>query len=249
MMLPNVRLLIVALLVGLATPAITGCRGAPGKPAPGSEIARPDQVTDFATLYAQNCAACHGVSGKNGAAISLANPVYLAVAGAANIERITANGVPGTAMPPFGKAAGGMLTGQQIMMLATGMESTWGNSATFAGQAPPPYASSGLGNPVQGEKEFATFCARCHGANGTGMSATGTVTGSLVDPAYLALISDQGLRSILIAGQTEQGAHDWRSYLSGPAARPLAAEEISNIVAWLTSHRIAAPGQPYQQHP
>ena len=39
---------------------------------------------EFATLYKQNCAGCHGENGKNGAAISLADPVYLAVAGEAD---------------------------------------------------------------------------------------------------------------------------------------------------------------------
>ena len=33
----------------------------------------------FGTLYAQNCAACHGVEGRGGASIALANPVYLAI--------------------------------------------------------------------------------------------------------------------------------------------------------------------------
>ena len=62
-----------------------GCMNAPGRPAPGPEVPRPDQVMDFATLYKQNCAGCHGENGKNGAAISLANPVYLAVAGEADV--------------------------------------------------------------------------------------------------------------------------------------------------------------------
>ena len=40
---------------------------------------RPEQVLAFPTLYTQNCTACHGENGKNGAAIPLANPVYLAL--------------------------------------------------------------------------------------------------------------------------------------------------------------------------
>jgi cytochrome c oxidase cbb3-type subunit 3/ubiquinol-cytochrome c reductase cytochrome c subunit len=203
-------------------------------------------VLDFTTLYGQNCAACHGDKGRNGAAIWLANPEYLAVAGAANIQRITANGVPGTAMPPFGKAAGGMLTDKQIEVLASGMISAWGNASTLAGQTPPAYASSATGNPTQGKQAFGTFCAQCHGAEATGATNNGVVTGSLLDPSYLALISDQGLRSIILAGQTDQGTHNWRSYVSG---HPMSDQEIADVVAWLASHRVATPGQVYTQHP
>ena len=73
--------------------------------------------------------------------------------------------------------------------------------------------------------------------------------GPLVEPEYLALISDQGLRSIIIAGKPEQGMPDWRSAMQGEGAHPLSDREISDIVAWLATHRVTAPGQPYQQHP
>jgi mono/diheme cytochrome c family protein len=246
----NPRSLTLWIFACAATLVTAGCKSAPGKPGPEPEVARPEQLADFASLYTQNCAACHGVDGKNGAAISLANPIYLAIAGTRNIQRITANGVPSTAMPPFAKAAGGMLTDRQIAILAEGMEQKWSLPNALAGQTPPAYASSASGDPAQGEKAFATFCARCHGVDGTGASTEMSVTtGSLVDSAYLALISDQGLRSIIIAGQTEQGAHDWRSYLSGPSARPMTEQEITDTVAWLVSHRIPTPGQPYKQQP
>ena len=236
------RLLQLWLMACAITLATAGCKTAPGKPGPEPEVLRPEQVVDFATLYGQNCAACHGANGKNGAAISLANPVYLAIAGTANIQRITAAGVPGTAMPPFGKAAGGMLTDHQIAIIAQGLQTNWGNPSALAGQTPPPYAGSATGNPAQGQKAFATFCAQCHGADGIGGKSANVQLGSLVDPTYLALISDQGLRSIILAGQTEQGPHDWRSYQS---SRPMTDQEITDIVAWLTSHRIATPGQPH----
>lgn len=238
--------LTVSLLASVGALAISGCGRAPGRPGPDTEVARPEEVVNFATLYGQNCAACHGEKGRNGAAISLANPTYLAIAGAANIQRVTAKGVPGTAMPPFSNAAGGMLTDRQIEVLTHGMMSDWGSAAAVAGQTLPAYASSTPGNPAQGEKAFAIFCARCHGADANGATVSGVVTGSLIDPSYLALISDQGLRSIVLAGQTEQGAHDWRSYTS---SRPMTDQEISDVVAWLALHRIATPGQVYKQHP
>jgi cytochrome c oxidase cbb3-type subunit 3/ubiquinol-cytochrome c reductase cytochrome c subunit len=253
----TLRSLILCLL-SCAALTSTGCN-APGRPGPGPAVARPDQLLDFSTLYAQNCASCHGVTGRNGAAISLANPVYLAVAGVSNIQRITALGVPGTAMPPFARSAGGMLTDQQIAILSQQMVAQWGNPYALAGITPPPYAASTKGDPVAGKRAFIKFCSSCHieafYPNGL---PTGLVSqllparpdklapGSLVDPAYLALISDQGLRSYIVASQTEQGPHDWRSYTPG---HPMTDQEFTDVVAWLTSHRIATPGQPYPSHP
>jgi mono/diheme cytochrome c family protein len=242
---PTPRSRTLWLLACMAAVGLAGCKAAPGKPGAEPEVPRPEQVLDFPTLYSQNCAACHGASGKNGAAIPLANPVYIAVAGVSNIQRVTAAGVPGTAMPPFSQAAGGMLTDRQIAVLAQGIVSTWGDAAALAGQTPPAYASSATGDPAQGQKTYSVFCAQCHGADASGAKTGSAETGSLVDPAYLALITDQGLRSIVIAGQTEQGKHDWRSYL---ANRPMTDHEVTDVVAWLASHRIAAPGQPYKQH-
>jgi cytochrome c oxidase cbb3-type subunit 3/ubiquinol-cytochrome c reductase cytochrome c subunit len=257
------RALTLSLLACAVAFVATGCN-APGKPGPEPEVPRPEQVLDFATLYSQNCAACHGENGRNGAAIALANPVYLAIAGSANIQRITADGVPGTAMPPFAKSKGGMLTDQQIAILAQGMQQHWGNPGALAGTTPPPYAAAAPGNPAQGQQAFTTFCARCHGADGTGVQAGNDfVTGSLVDPAYLALISDQGLRSFILAseiGHADVNAqylhptlHDWRSYSASPSAPaipiPMSDQQVADTVAWLASHRIATPGQVYHEHP
>ena len=103
-----------ALALAATALALVGCSRIPGRPGPGPEVVRPDEVLDFPTLYKANCAACHGENGRDGVAISLANPVYLAFAGEDNLRHIVGNGVSGRLMPPFARSAGGMLTDQQI---------------------------------------------------------------------------------------------------------------------------------------
>jgi cytochrome c oxidase cbb3-type subunit 3/ubiquinol-cytochrome c reductase cytochrome c subunit len=208
-------------------------------------VPRPDDVLNFTTLYKANCAACHGENGRDGAAISLANPVYLGVAGEDNLRQITANGVSGKLMPPFARSAGGMLTDQQIGVLAHGMMQQWSKPDLLAGLSIPQYRSTLAGDAARGQQAFGVFCARCHGAAGEGStgdakSKTGKI-GSIVDGSYLALISDQGLRSIAIAGRPDEGMPDWRT----DAAQPMTDQQITDIVAWLASKRTNNPGQPY----
>ena len=239
----NLRSVRSLILICALTLLCVGCRETSSKSE--APVQRPDQVDDFATLYQQNCAACHGVHGKNGVAISLANPVYVTVAGTDMIQKVTANGVAGTLMPAFAKSQGGMLTDQQIARLAQGVESAWGKPSVLQGESAPPYANGPAGDPTPGQAAFGAFCASCHGSDGRGTKGKQFQTGSLVDPAYLALISDQGLRSLIIAGQPEDGMPDWRSDRTGSGSGAMTDKDITDIVAWLGSHRVAAPGQPY----
>ena len=97
---------------------------------------------DFNTLYARNCAGCHGRGGKGGAAIPLSDPVFLAIADDAAIRRTAANGVPGTPMPAFAQSAGGMLTDQQIDAIVGGIRS-WAKPDLVRGEILPPYSCAG----------------------------------------------------------------------------------------------------------
>src|SRR6202012_5903577 len=102
-----------ALMLSAGSIALTGCSRIPGRPGPGPEVVRPDEVLDFSTLYKTKCAACPGENGKGGASLPLANPVYLAVVGEDHLRQIAAHGVHGTLMPPFAKSSGGSLTDKQ----------------------------------------------------------------------------------------------------------------------------------------
>jgi cytochrome c oxidase cbb3-type subunit 3 len=228
---------ILAAVVTVAVAACNGCNNSPGRPKSDSEIIPPSQVTEFSLLYSQNCAGCHGANGRGGAAIALANPVFLAIADDNVIRRTSASGVPGTSMPAFAQSAGGMLTDKQIDALVSGIRS-WAKSDILSNVIPPPYSSQTPGDPQRGAEAYRTYCSSCHGADGRG----GSKASSIVDGAYLALVSDQELRTIVIAGRPELGAPDWRGDVEG---RPMSAEEISDVVAWLSSHRPQFPGQPY----
>lgn len=231
----------VGLLLLLSLGA-AGCDRIPGKPTPAEIPVEPRNVTNFAALYGQNCAGCHGTDGRGNTALALANPVYLALVDDATLRRVTAQGIPGSLMPAFASSAGGFLTDAQIGILAGGIRSRWARPDAVAGAKLPPYAASGPGDARRGEAVFAKFCARCHGADGRG---TGT-TGSIVDGSFLALVSDQGLRTTVIAGRPDRGHPDWSHCVPGEA---MSAAQVGDVVSWLIARRPATPGQPYPRKP
>jgi cytochrome c oxidase cbb3-type subunit 3 len=186
----------------------------------------PDQIADFSALFGSNCAGCHGPDGRSGAARPLNDPLFLALIGNEKLRDVIARGVPGTAMPPFAQSAGGSLTGQQVAILADQMEARWSRPQDFIGVALPAY-SADLGDPTRGESVFERNCSQCHGEHGIG--------GTIVDPAFLSLVSDQSIRTAVITGRADRGMPDWRSHSPGPA---MTVQEISDVVAWLSSHRV-----------
>jgi cytochrome c oxidase cbb3-type subunit III len=214
-----------------------GCRP-PGKPTSADIELKPEQVHDFAILYRQNCAGCHGLEGNGNTALALANPVYLAIASDDTIRRTTASGIHGSLMPAFARGSGGTLTDEQIEILVREMRSRWGRPEAVLGPSPPPYTAKEPGDASRGAGAYAKFCAGCHGPEGKG-----TVKGSsIVDGSFLALVSDQDLRTTVIAGRPDLGQPDWRNCAPGKAMTP---QEITDVVAWLVAQRKANPGQPY----
>jgi mono/diheme cytochrome c family protein len=226
---------VVGYILAIALLLFAGCRP-PGKPTTADIELKPEEVRDFAVLYQQNCAGCHGQDGKGNSALALANPVYLAIASDDMIRRAIASGIPGSMMPAFAKSSGGMLTDEQIEVLVREMRTHWAKPNEAPGA--PPYTAHEPGDAARGAVAFAAFCATCHGPEGKG-----TPKGSsIVYDSFLALVSDQNLRTTVIAGRPDLGHPDWRNCSPD---RPMTPTEVTDVVAWLVVQRKPNPGHPY----
>jgi len=231
-------------LVGVLVVAVfasVGCGGLPGRPQANSIPVDPDKVSNFKLLFQQNCSGCHGVEGTHGAALPIGDPVYLAYADDSVLREVISKGIAGTSMPPFARSAGGMLTDEQVAVLVDGIR-RWSQPDALAGVQPPPYASPRPGDAARGAAAYATFCASCHGPVGRG----GPQASSIVDGTFLALLTDQELRTMIVVGRPDFGAPDWRNNVPG---KPMSSEEISDVVAWLAAQRPKFAGRPYPSPP
>jgi mono/diheme cytochrome c family protein len=231
--------LIVTGFVALLT--LSGCDSVPGKPRPAEREPLPSEVMTFDALFSRNCAGCHGANGRLGAARALNDPVYLALVPRERVRQVIAAGVPGTAQPAFALSAGGPLTDAQIEILIDGLNARWrAGSGVLPAELPlydaGPMTQSDRGATDRGRVVYAAGCAACHGEDGRG----GPRGGAIVDPSYLALVSDQHLRTTVLAGRSDLGMPDWRG---GQAARPLTPQQISDVVAWIVAQRKPVPGR------
>lgn len=134
-------------------------------------------------------------------------------------------------MPAFAQEAGGLLTDAQIDALVGGIRGRWAKPGAFDNQQPPPYTASQPGDPARGQSLFNTICSSCHGRDGRG-------TRTIADNSYLALVSNQHLRTVIIIGMPHLGMPDWRKH-----PKPLSDADVTDIVAWLVSQRTPLSAQ------
>src|SRR5689334_14197028 len=155
----------------------------PGKPSEGERWRAPEEVADFNELYTTNCAGCHGIDGKLGAARPLNDPLYLSFVPDDALKQVISQGRAGTNMPAFSQQAGGALTWRQIALLVSGIRGAWSKPNDLSGVEIPTYSTAGSGDAESGAHAYQSYCASCHGPNGAGGSA-----GSIVDPNFLNLV-------------------------------------------------------------
>jgi cytochrome c oxidase cbb3-type subunit 3 len=221
-------LVLLTLLVGSL-----GCDRKIGPPNDQEELMRPENIASFDRLYKQNCSACHGENGSGGPALDLANPKYQALVDDVSLRRWITSGMPGTQMPAFGESAGGFLTPQQVDVLVAGMRARWDHEGRGTEEMPS-YSSTAVGNVEHGQDNFRVSCSSCHQQGQQ----------KITDASYLSLVSDQTLRSIVIAGRPDLGHPDWSQVRHG---QPLTDRDVSDVIAYLHSLRSDTPGQPYPE--
>jgi mono/diheme cytochrome c family protein len=217
----------------------------PGKPKLKDQPIPADENLNYTTLYAENCAACHGREGKMGPAPPLKDPLFQALVSEKEIQRIITEGRPGTPMPSFasgGTQPGGSqgrepiiartptgLTPRQIEVLARGIKIEWKAAKEIPGLPPYQFEES-KGSTSKGKAVWMMACAPCHGKEGKEPRMT------INDPNFLALISNQALRRIIITGRPDLGMPSFQeNIMRGDDFKPLTAPQIDDLLALLIS--------------
>jgi cytochrome c oxidase cbb3-type subunit II len=119
-----------------------------------------EEVSRGGTLFAANCASCHGSTGSGDGEASaslLPKPANLTAARFSD-ERLSSvlwNGITGSAMPPWRQ-----LPTEDLRALVAYIDSL------HVASAPPPAQETT--SIVQGKSLFAAYCASCHGDTGAG---------------------------------------------------------------------------------
>ncbi len=167
-----------------------------------------------ATLYAGNCAPCHGAGGEGDA---LAPPLNLTDVLAKDddfLRTITLEGIPGTAMIDFGTR----MDAQNIDDIIAFMR-IW---------QPKVRPRPGEGNVDNGAQVYASTCAACHGSEGEG-----TAIGTALNRVELLAKGDDFLRATTsegIAGTSMVAFED-----------RLTDQEIADVIALIHSWSQGAP--------
>jgi len=210
--------LILAAILG-----VSSC-GAPAQRSVEAPVIRPSEVADFRVLYGQNCSGCHGANGHGALTVGIGTPAYLAIADDSTIRRVIEEGRTGTPMQAFALKAGGMLTDAQIDIIVHGIRTSWAKPGA-PDKDEPSYRATQPGDAERGRKVFARVCSSCHGPDGRRGRA-------IADSSYLALVSDQHLRTVTITGMPHLGMPDWRTH-----TKPLSDADVTDVVAWLAAQR------------
>src|SRR5260370_4845775 len=113
-------------------------------------------------------------------------------------------------------------------ILVGGIRTRWGKAGILQNAKPPAYAAQVPGDAKHGLSVFNVSCSSCHGMNGRG-----GMVGPLVNGSYLALVSNQYLRTTVIVGRPAVGMPDSRRH----PPRPLTQEDITDVGSWRAAQR------------
>ena len=180
------------------------------------------------SLYAENCAACHGGNGEGTALAPALNSAELRERlSDGDIQRTIEQGVPGTLMAAWGAA----LDSQEIADL-TLLIRRWDELAAAGVEMPvveaPPIDMSPEAI-AEGERLYSVLCARCHGAEGYGTR----MAPALNSQTFLTQTSDAAIQQIITLGVTGTAMPAWGGRLT--------EADIAALTAYLRSWEPPAP--------
>jgi len=187
------------------------------------------------TVYAENCAACHGANGEGSTLAPPLNTDELRVRlSDADIVRTVQEGVPGTLMASWSAA---LEPAQQQAVVA--LVSGWGELNALGIRLPVIEAAPLDVSPeaiASGQKLFSLLCTQCHGVEGFGSA----IAPALNNQTFLSQTPDAAIRQIIAGGVTGTNMPSWGGYLTDA--------DIAAITAYLRSLQatapIVAPAQP-----
>lgn len=224
--------LTIAMGAGLVLMGIVGC----GKPDPKDRFVRPENNTDFHSLFKTNCSGCHGDDATLGIAPPLNDELFQTIVADQTLLDLVSKGRAGTQMPAFAIDNGGTLTEQQVKIVADGIRKTWGGKRWEQDDLPAyalsPDDPAGLksGDAEAGAKVYKAACAGCHGDQGTG----GKKAGPIAVAALSELMSDQLVRRTIIVGRQDLGMPNYvDSGKKSSLKRALSDDEIVDLSAYV----------------
>ncbi len=187
------------------------------------------------TVYAENCAACHGANGEGSTLAPALNTDELRVRlSDADIARIITTGVPGTLMSSWSSA---LDASEQQNVIA--FISQWGE-LNAAGVRLPTIEAAPLDMSPQavanGQRLFDLLCTQCHGIDGYGSP----IAPALNNQTFLSTTPDAAIQAIIAGGVSGTVMPAWSGYLTDA--------DIAAVTAYLRSLQptapIVAPAQP-----
>lgn len=179
------------------------------------------------SLFADNCAMCHGENGEGVAAPALNDKQFLAETHDEVIFSLISSGVPGTKMPAWNQAHGGPFTDQQVRQLVAFIRSWEAN-------APDRRAQALAGDLAKGLVIFSSTCFVCHGENGQGTARAP----ALNDPVKLAQFDDAWYAETIANGRPAKGMPTWGTVLAPTQIRDI----VALLRAWQRGETVNPPG-------
>lgn len=192
---------------------------------------RPDPLLarEGEQTYNAFCVACHQpeATGKVGFAPSIRNRDFVALASDDFIRNTIRMGRPGTAMVSWAHLSDRQIDGI-IAYLHTARDYQHVDIPVDPNRKHP-------GDALEGRTTYLTYCAACHGADGSGYAAGGSGPGIGL-AGFLAVASDDYIFQTVKHGRI---GTPMRSFMGPEGLANLSEEEIGNVIAYL---RTLKPG-------